>query len=573
MTLIVKDRVKESCSAPGTGTVSLLGAATGYQAFSAAIGNANTTYYAIQDQSGPNWEVGLGTYSSTGNTLARTTVLASSNSGSLVNFSSGTQDVWGDYPAGKSVYKDANGNITADSFSQNTIVDYETWTSQASNPSYAAGTLWYAQDNDALTFYNSVTNNDLHLGQEVQLRVYNSTGSTIAAGSVVYVNGQHSQFPTVALAQANSSSTSNAIGIANTSISNNSYGYVVVLGKFTGIDTHSFTAGDALYLSATSAGGIVNVMPTNPNLSVFIGYCVYSNPSQGVIEVNVPLPPVSASSLTGVVPVVSGGTGLSSTPANGQLLIGNGSGFTEATLTAGTGISVTNSAGGITITNTSPSSGGTVTSITAGTGLSGGTITSSGTIALANTAVSAGSYTNASLTVNAQGQITAASSGTAPVTSVTGTAPIASSGGATPAISISQATTSTNGYLNSTDWNTFNNKQAALVSGTNIKTINSNSILGSGDLAITASPAGSNTQIQYNNSGAFAGNSNFTINTTTGFMSAPVLQASNALIMNSTTVSSNVTVPTGNNAFSVGPVTTNSGVTVTVSSGQRWVVI
>lgn len=72
------------------------------------------------------------------------------------------------------------------------------------------------------------------------------------------------------------------------------------------------------------------------------------------------------------------------------------------------------------------------------------------------------------------------------VTSVTGTAPIASSGGTTPAISISQATTSTDGYVSSTDWNTFNNKQAALTSGTNIKTINSTSVLGSGDLALFA---------------------------------------------------------------------------------------
>ena len=101
MALVVKDRVKETASAPGTGSVTLLGAATGFQSFS-TIGNGNTTYYAIVDQSGANWEVGIGTYSTTGPTLARTTVLASSNGGSLVNFSSGTQDVFVTYPAGKS---------------------------------------------------------------------------------------------------------------------------------------------------------------------------------------------------------------------------------------------------------------------------------------------------------------------------------------------------------------------------------------------------------------------------------------------------------------------------------------
>ena len=93
MALVLADRVLETCTSPGTGSVSLLGATTGYQAFSAAIGNGNTCYYTIADQAGPNWEVGIGTYASSGNTLARTTVLASSNSGSLTNFNAGTQNV------------------------------------------------------------------------------------------------------------------------------------------------------------------------------------------------------------------------------------------------------------------------------------------------------------------------------------------------------------------------------------------------------------------------------------------------------------------------------------------------
>jgi hypothetical protein len=98
MALVFADRVKETTTTTGTGTVTLAGAATGYQSFS-AIGNGNTTYYTIAGQSGSEWEVGQGTYTSSGTTLSRDTVLASSNSGSKVNFSAGTKDVFVTYPA------------------------------------------------------------------------------------------------------------------------------------------------------------------------------------------------------------------------------------------------------------------------------------------------------------------------------------------------------------------------------------------------------------------------------------------------------------------------------------------
>jgi hypothetical protein len=106
MALVVKDRVNETSTTTGTGTFTLAGAVTGFQSFS-AIGNGNTTYYTIVLQGGAEWEVGLGTYTSSGTTLSRTTVLSSSNSGSLVNFSAGTKNVFCDYPAPKAVYGDA----------------------------------------------------------------------------------------------------------------------------------------------------------------------------------------------------------------------------------------------------------------------------------------------------------------------------------------------------------------------------------------------------------------------------------------------------------------------------------
>jgi hypothetical protein len=102
MALVLKDRVKETTTTAGTGTITLSGASAGFQSFS-AVGNGNTTYYTIVAQTGTEWEVGVGTYTSSGTTLSRDTVLASSNSGSLVSFSAGTKDVFVTYPASYTV--------------------------------------------------------------------------------------------------------------------------------------------------------------------------------------------------------------------------------------------------------------------------------------------------------------------------------------------------------------------------------------------------------------------------------------------------------------------------------------
>lgn len=108
MALVLADRVQETGTANTTVSFTLSGAVTGFQSFS-VIGNTNTTYYAATDGSG-NWEVGLGTYSTTGPTLTRTTILSSSNSGSAVTFS-GTVNVFVTYPSGKSINEDASDNV------------------------------------------------------------------------------------------------------------------------------------------------------------------------------------------------------------------------------------------------------------------------------------------------------------------------------------------------------------------------------------------------------------------------------------------------------------------------------
>jgi hypothetical protein len=109
MALIVADRVKEVTTTTGTGTYTLGGAVDGFQVFSAVTVDTDTVYYAITDDT--DWEVGIGTIGGTQTTLARTTILSSSNSGSAVNWGAGTKNIFLTYPAEKAVYEDASGNV------------------------------------------------------------------------------------------------------------------------------------------------------------------------------------------------------------------------------------------------------------------------------------------------------------------------------------------------------------------------------------------------------------------------------------------------------------------------------
>ena len=141
MALVLLDRAQETATANTTVSFTLTGAFTGYQTL-AGVGNTNTTYYGATD--GTNWETGIGTYSTTGPTLTRTTILASSNSNAAVTFT-GTVTVWVDYPASKSVgsqtgYFDSEFQGT---FTDGIVVDY---TTNAGRISVGSG--------DALNFYN-----------------------------------------------------------------------------------------------------------------------------------------------------------------------------------------------------------------------------------------------------------------------------------------------------------------------------------------------------------------------------------------------------------------------------------
>ena len=116
MPLVLKDRVKETTTTTGTGTYTLAGALTGFEAFS-QVGDGNTTYYTCTD--GTDFETGIGTFTLSGTTLARTTILQSSNSDNAVSWSAGTRTIFCTLPAEKMIFNDATGSAV--NFTDNSL--------------------------------------------------------------------------------------------------------------------------------------------------------------------------------------------------------------------------------------------------------------------------------------------------------------------------------------------------------------------------------------------------------------------------------------------------------------------
>jgi hypothetical protein len=285
-----------------------------------------------------------------------------------------------------------SANLTFDGtkLSMNTqgIANYADYTG-ISTPSYAEGRVWYDTASHALAYYNDASTAVVHIGQDIQFKVINNTGSSIPNGSPVYVTGTSSgqTYPNVALAKADVAGTSAVIGLTNGAIANGAIGYVTASGGIDNVNTGTFTVGQVLYLSPFSAGQLQNTIPVT-GLIVQVGLVTYVNSSTGKIYVKQTQPLNLATT--------QGGTGLTSYTAGDLTYYASGTAFSK--LGIGTAGQVLTSSGTAPQWTSFSSIG--VSSISFGsTGLTpntatSGAVTVAGTLATANGGTNLTSFTS-----------------------------------------------------------------------------------------------------------------------------------------------------------------------------------
>lgn len=177
----------------------------------------------------------------------------------------------------------------------------------AAGTTYTQGRLFYDQQANALSYYTDITGVAARLGYTSFIRAKNVTGATILKGKAVYVSGATSQYPTIALANANSSSTAQVIAITQQDVLDGDYTDALTFGVLYNVNTNGYTAGQTVYLSATTAGELTATAPTSPNYEVEVGVIAYAHPTQGKILVNISTPKqkvlgdISESSWSGLV--------------------------------------------------------------------------------------------------------------------------------------------------------------------------------------------------------------------------------------------------------------------------------
>ena len=428
MALVLADRVLETTTTTGSGTITLAGAEPGYQSFS-AVGNGNQTYYTITADT--VWEVGIGTYTASGTTLSRDTVLSSSASGAKVTLPSGVKKVFVTYPSEKSVNFGVSGNISASS-GVITDVGYPSAASDAATKLYvdtlaAEGISYHTpvkyEVPDTTGNLNATYNNGT-AGVSATLTNAGTLGPFVPDGVTASISDR-------ILIYNQTNAVQNGVYVVTTVGTGASSWVLTRAADANTYGVKSPTAlgtGDAFYVTSGNTGAGETYVCNTPGTIVFgstnitfvqVSAAQVYQAGTGISLTNTTI------SLVSPVAVANGGTGRTTTPTNGQLLIGNGSGYTLSTLTAGSGVSITNSAGSITLTATG--TGGTVVAVTASAPLAstGGVspnisianTTGTGSVVLENSP----SIFSATITGAVSASITTITGSSANITTVTGT--------------------------------------------------------------------------------------------------------------------------------------------------------
>ena len=251
MSFVIADRVRETTLTTGTGTVTLAGAYTGFQTFSAGIGSGNSTYYAIANVAAGQWEVGIGTYTSGANTLSRTTVLASSNAGSLVNFTNTPNDVFVTQPAERALYVSSGGTGLTSGVAAFT----------ANGVAYASSTTGLATGS-ALTFDGTnlgIGGSPVSSKGQLQVGTIGYTDTGVLAGFASSVAGYNQ----IILQNTNSGSTAST----NFNVSNDQGSATTNYGEFginsSGFSGSGFSTAGWTYLASASTDLAIGTYGSN----------------------------------------------------------------------------------------------------------------------------------------------------------------------------------------------------------------------------------------------------------------------------------------------------------------------
>lgn len=179
-----------------------------------------------------------------------------------------------------------NGDID---LNNNALIDigYIAFETGAVKPPWEEGLAFYDDDEKTIAVYNNEADITLQLGQEMFLRATNKSGSTILNGALVYIDGAQGSRPTIALAKADAAATCQVLAMATHDISDNATGFVTTNGLVHDVNTASITAGDAIYLSAATAGAYTDTAPTAPSFVIQVGRCIFENSTSGLIYIDI----------------------------------------------------------------------------------------------------------------------------------------------------------------------------------------------------------------------------------------------------------------------------------------------